>query len=814
MLVRKTLKVTEVVYGENSAELIAVKIDDGKVEKREFVVMYVPPKTRAWSNNEYNIMLEDTKGALMRVIENGNKTLIMGDFNCKEVCWEELYTEGSENTWGHNLLDMTVEYALTQWVHEKTRFRNNEEPSRLDLIFTKEPDIVNKLEYKTPIGKSDHVLLEVELKGNMSIERKEKHREGRLLYSKTDFTGIRKFFQEADWQRIYEGETTVEEKWKTLLDIYNKGVEKYVPRLKEKSKYIQDWFNNRCRVAKERRNRAWNKWRKRRNQRRWQDYINERNEYVKIRREERRNYERDVINTCRDKPKLFYRYVNGKLKSKHEIEKLYKDGIEYSEEQDLVEIMSEHFQTVYTRENEHIEAVPQTAPTQPMREFEVSQWELMKQLKDLDVRKSHGPDGVSNWILKECREELVSGLHHIIDCSLKEGKIPQDWKNANVVPIHKGGNKEEPTNYRPVSLTCTIVKICERIIKDKWTKYLEDNGILNQRQFGFRQGRSCTTNLLCYYSRIVDIIQERDGWADCAFLDLRKAFDKVPHKKLLRKLEIIGGIQGRLLDWMEDFLKERKMRVTIRGKHSSWKEVISGVPQGTVLAPVMFAVYVNDMDMNVDSYMSFFADDAKLLRRVRNVGDCQALQSDLDKLWEWSKRWEMDFNINKCSIMEFGKSKNRTIGHYKLGEEELKKVDCEKDLGVIITKELSPDKHISKIVGETYNLLRNIRMAFTYLDENMIKQILVTLIRPRLEYAAVFWSPSTKKNIKRIERIQRATTKLVPTLSGLSYEERLERLGLTTLERRRERGDLIAIYRLMKGMEVVDREDLLCWDTR
>ena len=145
--------------------------------------------------------------------------------------------------------------------------------------------------------------------------------------------------------------------------------------------------------------------------------------------------------------------------------------------------------------------------------------------------------------------------------------------------------------------------------------------------------------------------------------------------------------------------------------------------------------------------------------------------------------------------MDFGKSKNRISGQYKLGEEEVKKVDCEKDLGVLITKNMSHDKQINKIVGETYNLLRYIRVAFTYLDEEIVKKILVTLISPRLEYAAVMWSPSTKKNIRKIERIQQATTRLAPTLSELTYKDRLDRLGLSTLEQRRER-DLLAIYRI------------------
>ncbi|MCD9088855.1 reverse transcriptase domain-containing protein, partial [Stenotrophomonas sp. SY1] len=176
------------------------------------------------------------------------------------------------------------------------------------------------------------------------------------------------------------------------------------------------------------------------------------------------------------------------------------------------------------------------------------------------------------------------------------------------------------------------------------------------------------------------------------------------------------------------------MRVVIRDQHSKWNEVISGVPQGTVLAPIMFAIYINDMDEGIESYMSFFADDAKLLR-VKTEEDCESLQRDLNKVQEWSRKWEMEFNTKKCSIMEFGKSKNRITGAYKLGEEGIKKVENEKDLGVIVMNNMSPEKQINKIFGETYDLIRTIKVALTYLDEEMVKKILITLIRPRLEYA-------------------------------------------------------------------------------
>ena len=233
-----------------------------------------------------------------------------------------------------------------------------------------------------------------------------------------------------------------------------------------------------------------------------------------------------------------------------------------------------------------------------------------------------------------------------------------------------------------------------------------------------------------------------------------------------------------------------------------------------MLAPVMFAVYVNDMVEGIGSYVSLFADDAKLLRKIERDEDCMALQQDLERIWDWSRKWEMKFNTKKCSVVEFGRSTRRPRGIYSMGNERIKKKTEEKDLGVIIMDSLSPEKHINKITAETYNLLRNIRAAFNYMDEEMIRKLIMSLIRPRLEYAVLLWSPNLKKHIRKLERIQRAASKLPPNLRNQSYEERLRALNLTTLEQRRKRGDLIAVYRSRNGLEKFDNEDLMIWDTR
>ena len=216
------------------------------------------------------------------------------------------------------------------------------------------------------------------------------------------------------------------------------------------------------------------------------------------------------------------------------------------------------------------------------------------------------------------------------------------------------GKKEELLNYRPVSLTSIVFKTCE-VIKKQWIDYLEREGIITDKWFGFRRERSCVTNLLSFYSIVIDITQERDGWTDCIYLDLKKAFDKVPHRRLLCKLEHNGGLKGTLKNWMEDYLKGREMKIVIKDEKSEWREVKSGVPQGSVLAPIMFLIHVNDMIEGVSSYISLFADDAKLLRKIRNHKDCEELHNYINKIYEWSKTWEMEFNAKKSYVLEIKK---------------------------------------------------------------------------------------------------------------------------------------------------------------
>ena len=804
---RKTLRVIRVEIKDSISEIVKVVVKTRLGKEMSIVGIYVAPLTMAWMKEEHGRMINDTIEELSEIASQNKDVLIVGDFNCKEINWEEMACKGSEESWGVRLLNWAEENLLTQWIDCDTRFRGSDTPSRLDLLFTSDDEIIERIWCECPLGKSDHTLIGTTLTKGM-VEIKEDYKMERYRYNKANYEKLREFFGQVDWSR-FDGEEDVLRKWDEFIKIYEIAIRKFVPKGRVTCKKGKEWFNRNCHEARNEKRMKWNRWRKERSESRWKDYVKARNESVEVMREERRKYEKDIIDKCKSEPRLFYKHVNGMRKKWEGITRLIVDGQEYTEARGMAEVMNARFQSVFTEEEDFSKEDEDFGESN--LEVVVEREEVLKLMRELDVNKATGPDGISNWILRECCNQLVDKIHCLISLSLLQSKMPKDWKRANIVPIFKGGNKENPLNYRPVSLLSVVGKLCERVVKEKWTKHLEGKEVLTIHQYGFRKGSSCSSNLLAFYSRVIDIVQEREGWVDGVYLDLKKAFDKVPHKRLLWKIRNYGGVRGRLFDWMTDYLSGREMRTVIRNESSSWLEVTSGVPQGSVLGPVMFGIYVNDLVDGIGSYINLFADDAKLMRGVNNIGDCKKLQEDLDKVGEWGRKWQMEFNKNKCKVMEFGKSR-RVHWDYTMEDVRLEKSSEELDLGVTITEGLTPDKHINKMTGKANNLLRRIKMAFIYKDKDMMRKVLVTMIRPLLEYAAVVWSPHTKKNIRKLERVQRAATKMAPELRDLEYEERLREMGLTTLENRRERGDLINIYKMLHGMDKTG-EDLIKRDT-
>ena len=285
--------------------------------------------------------------------------------------------------------------------------------------------------------------------------------------------------------------------------------------------------------------------------------------------------------------------------------------------------------------------------------------------------------------------------------------------------------------------------------------------------------------------------------SDVIYLDFAKAFDKVPHQRLLVKLRA-HGVDGVLLTWIGSWLRDRKQRVCMRGSSSSWCRVSSGVPQGSVLGPILFLVFINDLDVGIRSDIWKFADDTKILRVVEEDGGADMLQSDLDRLVDWSNTWQMQFNEKKCKVMHIGR-RNKMF-RYSMNQHVLDETVEERDLGVMMSSDLKPSVHCRLAYNRANGILGLIRRTFMYRDPQTLLCLYKTMVRPHLEYAVSAWSPQYKKDNVLLERIQHRFTRMIPGFAGLSYEERLLRLGLWSLEERRNRADLIEVFKILAGV--------------
>lgn len=337
--------------------------------------------------------------------------------------------------------------------------------------------------------------------------------------------------------------------------------------------------------------------------------------------------------------------------------------------------------------------------------------------------------------------------------------------------------------------------------------HLNQNKLLSNDQYGFRSGRSCAIQLLEILDEWTQLIDEGNP-IDVIYLDFSKAFDKVAHDRLSMKLNNLG-ICGTVHKWIKSFLQHRVQSVRIGSCVSSWSNVVSGVPQGSVLGPVLFLCFINDLPQVVEGIVKIFADDTKIYSAISDPQQCEKLQQDLDNLCNWSTESKLSFNASKCKVMHIGS--NNDCARYTMQDIDgnyvkVEPVASEKDLGVIFDSRLTFEEHITEIASKAHRVTGMIWRSFEFMNKDMFLNLYKSIIRPIVEYGSCVWSPYLKKDIKRLEDVQRRATKLVKDVSDLSYEQRLKALGIPTLEYRRDRADMIQIYKSVYG------HDELKWD--
>ena len=366
----------------------------------------------------------------------------------------------------------------------------------------------------------------------------------------------------------------------------------------------------------------------------FQQYKAARNKVSSELRKAKYLYEKDIALKIKDNNKLFWSYVCSKSKIKMSVSKLDRGNGELTKnDQETSDVLNDYFANVFRVEDD------QDLPTfleqpfaQMLEHTEITNVSMSKATKKVNPSKSQGPEMIHPKLTKESQAALVEPLTNIFRKSLEEGKIPKIWKksqcNGNIQKMEKD-QKQINTMYRPISLTSVPGKTMERIIRDALVEHMNNNKLFSEEQHGFIKGKSCVTQLLEFMEDITKAIDQGDEF-DIIYLDFSKAFDKVPHRRLLMKLKSYG-IRGKVLCWIKDFLINRKQRVIVNGSFSEWKDITSGIPQGSVLGPILFLIFINDLPKVTKCLIKLSADDAKLYQIIKSNQDKEDLQGDVRK---------------------------------------------------------------------------------------------------------------------------------------------------------------------------------------
>ena len=527
--------------------------------------------------------------------------------------------------------------------------------------------------------------------------------------------------------------------------------------------------------------------------------------------ENRHLTEARAVEKIKSNPKFFYTFAKRFSQVKIGVGPLINSAKQLiSAPRKMAEILSEQYSSVFSaprHDNISMDSLfpdlDNDMPKSPsLSNITFTDAELAEAMNELSSNAAPGPDCFPAILLRKCSTSLSSPLARIWRTSLRTGQIPDVCKTATITPIHKGKSRAVPKNYRPVALTSLLIKVFEKVVRKRIVEFMDKHILFNHSQHGFRGGRSCLSQLLSHFDRITSELEKGHG-VDIIYLDFAKAFDKLDHGITLHKLKSLG-IHGHLGRWIYTFLTNRTQAVIVDGRKSTPKPVISGVPQGSVLGPLLFLVLIGDIDKDVASaFLSSFADDTRVGNRISTISDVICLQADLATVYKWSVDNNMEFNSDKFELMRYKSRASKELqtetSYLSFDGSPIQEKQHVCDLGVMLSNDATFTQHIMNRCEMVKSKIAWVLRTFRSRQRTPMITLWKTLIRCHLDYCSQLWSPSTVGNTQSLELLQKAFINCIDGMRGLSYWSQLRKLNLYSLERRRERYQIIYTWRIIEG---------------
>ena len=809
-----------IVYLRNSLAAKTVPLHLGSNGYVEHVILYIshlhlciaivyrPPDCPP---EKFNETLERIETEVANLGEPSPNIVVAGDFNLPHIRWPHLDCLERRRNQASNqatkLLRFAREHVLSQQVLVPTREHNI-----LDLFFTSNEELVADIRVEET-ALSDHRLVMVKTTIERGTQPRPTPREGlaglNFHHRRTDWEAIGNELLEFDWRSEFL-ELNAEAMYNKLCEVLLQVCVRHTPgkttpkrRIIPRDRRIlmrkRASLNNQITPVS------------RNMERRRLEHLKEKIKETERQLQDSHEAEQQVaeaqaVSAIRENPKYFYKYAQSKAKIRASVGPLKNNGGLVRDDQGMCELLGAQFEQVfseprYTRQENEIGVIQELPGGRELMNIEFETPDLERSIQELSTYSAPGPDGVPAVLLKKCVGALKVPLTLLWKTSLRERNVPSDLKLGLITPIYKGGARDKPQNYRPVTLTSHVIKVFEKVVARRLVQYMEEADLFNRRQHGFRRNRSCLSQLLEHHHQILALLEDGAG-VDVVYLDFAKAFDKVDHGVLFRKLRLLG-VGGELLAWIHSFLTERLQAVVVGGSRSSEARVKSGVPQGTVLGPILFLIHIADIDVALNhASASSFADDTRILMTITDRRDCERLQEDLSTIYDWAQVNNMQFNGTKFEVLRYRGSGRTGMEHHYLAPDnsEIEEKRLVRDLGVLMNTQVKFDDHITAITARGRRQMGWIWRTFRTREAEPMITLFRALVIPILEYCCQLWTPFTLGAVRQLEGVQRTFTSRIRGMEELNYWERLRHLGLYSLQRRRERYVILYTWKILTGM--------------
>ena len=772
-------------------DIIAVKLSNFNIPIYIFV-LYIPPGTA--SGTFYDFV--DAIFSLEFIFRS--KVILVGDFNVPE------YRNSLETG---NSLGNTVPLLHLLETLELSQLNNilNAHNRLLDLVASNMSCTVTRSdEYLVPEDQYHPTLL---INVN-NIAGRQSYIKGVVPTDSYNFRNVNiglltEGISNIDWSTLYNitnANLACQEFYGNLYEIFTMMVPTNKPR---KHKY-PPWFT--VEIIKEIKMKAkfWKAYKRDGNNKDYEEFrILRRRIKLKV-KTLYKDYIAMVEEQISNDPKKFWQFVKIKKSGTDIPLNMIVNDMNISGPTNIVEAFANVFRAAYNLSSDKVSTQEYISVRPDVSLFPVSEQEVFEAINKLKSKFTAGPDKIPSIIIRECASVLVAPLTFLINLCLKSATFPDEWKKSKIVPIFKSGDKNIVENYRPVALMNNFAKVFEFIIYKQMIFQLKNS--LTEVQHGFVPGRSTVTNL-CEITQFISSATDSNCQTDVIYLDCSKAFDRLDHRILLSKLDVIG-CTPKLLKFFSSYLSERKCFVLVHGYISEEFEAVSGVPQGSVLGPLLFNVFINDIVNGLNVQCSLYADDLKIYSKIHSVEDCENLQKNLEATVNWCQANKMPINRKKCVTMTFGLKKNEILFNYKIGEVLLSRPEIVSDLGVIFDKKLLFSRHIETTVSKslkTYGYI--VRNSKDFKNNSTLLRIFNSLVRSQLEYASVVWFPHYSNYRQNLERVVRRFFKYlcyrndgVYPVQGYSHTRLLERFSAQSLTDRNKRARVIFLHKLINSI--------------